>query len=278
MKLIPAIDLLDGKCVRLTQGDYSKVTVYHDSPTDMAKEFEQAGIEVLHLVDLEGAREGKVQHLRTLERIATQTKLHVEFSGGLSSRADIQAVLDAGADEITIGSVAAKQQELFLEWLNEFGPEQITLSADARNGKIATDGWVNETDLKAVDYITFYRKKGIKRVISTDINRDGAMQGPSLELYRTILASNPRLNLIASGGVSSEEDIWALASITENRGGGNGLYGVVLGKIIYEGILPLDRLRNLSEELEIRSLKKSIVDSGAAKTTENGSSDSSTQS
>lgn len=257
MKLIPAIDLLDGKCVRLTKGDYNQVTVYRDSPLDMAKEFEQAGIEVLHLVDLEGAREGKVQHLRTLERIANQTKLHVEFSGGLSSRADIQAVLDAGADEISIGSVAAKQQDLFLNWLEEFGPEKVTLSADARNGKIATDGWVNETDLKAVDYITFYRKKGIKRVISTDINRDGAMQGPSLELYRTILASNPGLHLIASGGVSSEEDIWALASITEKRGGGKGLYGVVLGKIIYEGILTLDRLKSLSEELEIRTLNRS---------------------
>lgn len=262
MKLIPAIDLLDGKCVRLIKGDYNQVTVYPKLPLDMAKAFEQAGIEVLHLVDLEGAREGKIQHLRTLERIATQTNLHVEFSGGLGSRADIQAALDAGADEITIGSVAAKDQSLFLQWLEEFGPEKVTLSADARDGKIATDGWVNETDLKAVDYITFYRKKGIKRVISTDINRDGAMQGPSLELYRTILASNPGLHLIASGGVSSEEDIWALASISENRSSGNGLYGVVLGKALYEGVISLERLKGLSEELEIRSLKKTMKDSG----------------
>jgi phosphoribosylformimino-5-aminoimidazole carboxamide ribotide isomerase len=232
MYIIPAIDVIDGRCVRLTQGDYQQSKTYYENPVEVAKMFEQAGISRLHLVDLDGARLKKVHNIEVLRQICQQTSLQVDFGGGVQSDADLELVLQAGAQQITGGSIAVKQPEVFSRWLSQYGTERIILGADARNGRIAISGWQESSELMLSNFIEEYMKKGVSYVICTEISRDGLMQGPALELYNELLQQFPSLKLIASGGVSSLADLEKLASA--------GLYGAIVGKAIYEGAISLD--------------------------------------
>ncbi|MFI5204721.1 MAG: 1-(5-phosphoribosyl)-5-[(5-phosphoribosylamino)methylideneamino]imidazole-4-carboxamide isomerase, partial [Flavobacteriales bacterium] len=231
-----AIDIIDGKCVRLAQGDYSKETVYSNNPLEVAKKFEANGIRFLHLVDLDGARSSKVVNWKVLEQISSQTGLQIDFGGGIKSDADIKMVFESGAAQVTCGSVSIKSPELFFTWLKEYGGYKIMLGADARNQKIAVSGWNEETDKNVIEFIDEYVQKGIEYCICTDISKDGMLQGPSVHLYRDILRKQPGLKLIASGGVSSMDDIYELANMK--------LDGVILGKAIYEERILLTHLQN----------------------------------
>ncbi|MCS7017924.1 MAG: 1-(5-phosphoribosyl)-5-[(5-phosphoribosylamino)methylideneamino]imidazole-4-carboxamide isomerase [Cytophagales bacterium] len=227
MYLIPAIDLVDGKCVRLTQGDYQRMTVYHHNPVEVAKKFQDAGISRLHLVDLDGAKAKKVINLKVLEAIARQTALHIDFGGGVQSTEDLRRVFDAGAAQVTGGSIAVKNPELFMNWLQTYGSERIILGADARNGSIAVSGWQETTDLPLTDFIASYIAKGIRYVICTDVTRDGTLQGAARDVYASLLQQFPSLQLIASGGIGTIADVEALQPLN--------LYGVIIGKAFYEG-------------------------------------------
>ncbi len=237
MKIIPAIDIIDGKCVRLSQGDYDRKTEYHSDPVTVARSFEEAGIQHLHLVDLDGAKAKHIVNRKVLENICSQTNLQVDFGGGIKSEEDIKIALGAGANQITIGSLAAKQPDLFFRFLEKYGADKIILGADARKGKIAVDGWKESTDWDVEDFISAFAEKGVEYVICTDIAKDGMMAGPSLPLYQRIMQRNPDLKLIASGGVSSMEDIAACTSAN--------MYGAIIGKAIYEGAIPLEKLAEL---------------------------------
>jgi len=233
IELIPAIDIIEGRCVRLTQGDYAQKKEYGD-PLEIAKKFENHGIRRLHLVDLDGAREQKVVNHRILEQIASRTALVIDAGGGLRSDEDLRIVFESGASMVTGGSVAVKDRELFLGWLKQYGPERIILGADFRAGKVAVSGWHEETALDLKEFITDYRTEGIVKVICTDIDKDGMLEGPALETYKTLKADDSELYLVASGGISKMEDIELLDEA--------GIDGVIVGKAIYEGKIPLHTL------------------------------------
>ena len=231
---IPAIDLIDGKCVRLTQGDFNQKTEYGADPLAMAQRFEDAGLTHLHLVDLDGARQKKVVNYKVLERLATRTGLHIDFGGGIQSNEDIAIAFNSGAQQITAGSVAVKEPELVAGWLLAYGPEKIILGADARQEKIAVSGWQESTDVWVYDFIEKYVEQGVRTVISTDVAKDGLLQGPSFELYQKISERTPAVRVIASGGVSGLADVEKLDEM--------GLHGVIVGKALYEGRITLAEL------------------------------------
>ena len=236
IELIPAIDIIEGKCVRLTQGDYSTRKVYNEDPLEVAKMLEDNGIRRLHVVDLEGAREGRIINYRTLDRIASRTSLIIDFGGGLKGESDVEIAFESGAQMITGGSIAVREPETFGAWIDKFGSERILLGADAKDRKIAIGGWKETTDVELIPFIEGYYKKGITKVVCTDIARDGMLQGPSVELYKEIREAIPTLYIIASGGVSSVADIERLEEA--------GIPAVIFGKALYEGRIQLrDLLR-----------------------------------
>ena len=234
IELIPAIDIIDGKCVRLTQGDYATKKVYNEDPLEVAKMFEGNGIRRLHVVDLDGAREGRIINYRILERIATRTSLIIDFGGGLKQEDDLEIAFESGAQMVTGGSIAVKNPEMFTSWISKFGSEKIILGADAKEKKIAISGWEETTSQELVPFIKGYYDKGITKVICTDIARDGMLQGPAIDLYKEIRDEIPFLYIIASGGVSSIEDIEILSEA--------GIPAVIFGKAIYEGKIQLKDL------------------------------------
>ncbi|NLK48573.1 MAG: 1-(5-phosphoribosyl)-5-[(5-phosphoribosylamino)methylideneamino]imidazole-4-carboxamide isomerase [Bacteroidales bacterium] len=234
IEIIPAIDLIDGKCVRLSQGDYSQKTVYYDDPLDVAKMFEDAGIRRLHVVDLDGAKAQHIVNHKILERIATHTNLVIDFGGGLKSDDDLRIAFESGAAMITGGSIAVKNPEVFMSWIQQFGAEKIILGADVKNRKIAVGGWLETTDIDLMPFIEGYMKKGISKVICTDISKDGMLEGPAIPLYQEMLQKEPEMYLIASGGVSSIADI---DKLQEHR-----IPAVIIGKAIYEGRIALKDL------------------------------------
>ncbi len=236
MRIIPAIDILNGKCVRLTKGDYNTQKIYNENPLEVAKMFEDVGIKYLHLVDLDGARSKHIINSKILSDIAGKTNLQVDFGGGLKSNEDIQTAFACGAAQITGGSIAVTDPELFKEWIDTYGPDKIILGADSNNRKIATHGWQNTSEQDVIEFIARYEKKGIKYVICTDISKDGMLEGSSNELYEEIL-SETNINLIASGGVSCMADIIKLQEI--------GCEGVIIGKALYENRISLKALSTL---------------------------------
>lgn len=236
MRIIPAIDIIDGKCVRLTKGDYSTKKVYNEDPLEIAKEFEGNGIQYLHLVDLDGARSGKIINHKVLSEIASKTALTIDFGGGLKSDSDLKIAFDSGATQITGGSIAVKDRDTFINWLDQFGAERIILGADYKDRMIATNGWEEGSELDVLDFIQGYEARGVRSVISTDIAKDGMLQGPSLELYKEILEKT-NVELIASGGVSNMQDLYDLKEL--------GCNGAIVGKAIYEGNISLKELSKL---------------------------------
>ena len=238
-ELIPAIDLIDGKCVRLSQGNYDSKRVYSENPVEVAKQLESYGVHRLHVVDLDGAASQHVVNYRVLEQIAGRTSLRIDFGGGIKSDEDLVIVFDNGAQMVTLGSVAVRQPELFVKWLGQYGTEKIILGADVKNGKIAVNGWKEESAQELMPFLDDYINKGVTKVLCTDISRDGMMEGPSTELYRQIMEAYPELHLIASGGVSCLDDILRLDEA--------GIPAVVFGKALYEGRITLKELSSLIE-------------------------------
>jgi phosphoribosylformimino-5-aminoimidazole carboxamide ribotide isomerase len=236
MEIIPAIDIIDGKCVRLTQGDYELKTVYNENPLEVAKEFEAAGIKRLHLVDLDGAKAGKIINLKILEAIAGNTQLVIDFGGGIKKEEDLTNVFNAGANFATIGSLAVREPEIFYSWLKKYGTGKFLLGADVKNEKIAVSGWLETTELSVFDFIKTNTEHGVKNIFCTDISKDGLLQGPAMDLYLKIISENPEINLIASGGVSNIKDLKELSQI--------GCKGAIVGKAIYEGKIKLKELQN----------------------------------
>lgn len=234
MQIIPAIDLIGGKCVRLSQGDYSSKKEYHDDPLEMAKRFEGVGIQRLHLVDLDGAKAKKIVNAEVLERICAGTSLHVDFGGGIQADEEIEKAFKLGAKQVTGGSIAVKDASLFQAWIAKYGAEKIILGADAKNKKIAVGGWEETTSVDLIPFIKDYVAKGISYVICTDVAKDGLLQGPSTDLYKEILQEIPGVKLIASGGVASVKDLEELEKI--------GVYGTIVGKAYYEGRVTLEEL------------------------------------
>lgn len=234
MYIIPAIDIIDGKCVRLTQGDYGQKKEYHDSPLEMAKRFEDAGIKRLHLVDLDGAKAKKIINKQVLQRITAGTSLQVDFGGGVQSDEDIALAFDLGAHQLTGGSIAVKNPSMFESWISTYGGEKIILGADAKDKKIAISGWEETTEVDLIDFIKDYHAKGISYVICTDVAKDGLLKGPSIELYKEIMQEIPAIKLIASGGVSNVKDLEELQK--------TGVYGAIVGKAYYEGRITLEEL------------------------------------
>ena len=237
--IIPAIDIIEGKCVRLVEGDYNRKKIYNEQPVEVAKHFENAGLKRLHLVDLDGAKAGSVRNWKVLETIAAKTSLAIDFGGGIKTMKDVQIVFDSGASLATVGSIAVKHEEEFLEWLKQFGPDKFLLGADVKNEKIAVSGWQEITDLMVYDFIEKYIEKGVQRIFCTDVSKDGKLEGPSIELYKSIVQKFPQLHFIASGGVSSLDDIYQLAEI--------GCKGIIIGKAIYEGRLSLEELSKINQ-------------------------------
>ncbi len=234
MELIPAIDLLSGRCVRLSQGSYESPQVYEASPLEMAKAFEEAGLKRLHLVDLDGAKTGAPQSLSLLKEMAKQSSLVIDFSGGLRSLEGFKQALDAGASYLCVGSLAAREPELFKQAIEEFGADTFILSADSKDGEIRTEGWLENSGLKLEDFISYWLSEGISKVYCTDIKRDGLLSGPSIELYKKLIKKFPDIELTASGGVSSMSDLQELSAL--------GLQGAIIGKAIYEGQITLEEL------------------------------------
>lgn len=234
MRIIPAIDIIDGKCVRLTKGDYSTQKIYNDDPLEVAKEFEANGIQYLHVVDLDGARSKHIVNHKVLYDIASKTSLKIDFGGGIKSDEDVRIAFQNGAAQITGGSIAVQQPDTFQQWFDRYGLEKIILGADSNNRKIATHGWIQQSELDVVDFISDYAKKGIVYVICTDIQKDGMLQGTSNELYREIIEKTG-VKLIASGGVSSIDDLITLKQL--------GCNGVIIGKAFYEGKISLSELQ-----------------------------------
>jgi phosphoribosylformimino-5-aminoimidazole carboxamide ribotide isomerase len=237
MEIIPAIDIIDGKCVRLTQGDYAQKKIYNEHPLEVAQAFEDAGLRRLHLVDLDGAKAGKVKNWKVLEMLAGKTGLVIDFGGGIKTVSDVDIVFNSGAALATIGSLAVKDGELFVSWLAAYGAERFLLGADVKNEKIAIGGWLETTDRWVYDFIREYMERGVRQVFCTDVSKDGLLQGPALDLYRNILDKFPDLHFIASGGVSGMNDVEELAEI--------GCKGVIIGKAIYEGRITLKELTKI---------------------------------
>ena len=234
MRIIPAIDIIDGKCVRLTKGDYSTQKIYNENPVEVAKSFEANGIRYLHLVDLDGAKSKHIVNKDILRKISTKTLLTVDFGGGIKTDEDVRIAFENGAAQVTVGSIAAQEPDLFLKWLSVYGPDKIILGADSHGRKIATQGWQQQSELDVVDFIAGYERKGVTYVICTDISKDGMLQGTSNELYAEILRETD-VKLIASGGVSSVDDLTKVKEL--------GCEGAIIGKALYEGRISLDELR-----------------------------------
>lgn len=236
MRIIPAIDIIDGKCVRLSKGDYNTKIVYNQNPLEVAKEFEANGIKYLHLVDLDGAKSQHIENYKVLESICSNTNLKVDFGGGLKSDNDLKIAFECGANQITGGSIAVKNSNIFMKWIQQYGSDKIILGADCNNRKIVTSGWLESSEFDVIDFIKLYEKKGVKYVISTDIAKDGMLQGTSNKLYSEIIKET-NVNLIASGGVSNLYDLIKLKKL--------GCEGVIVGKAIYEGKITLNQLQEL---------------------------------
>ena len=234
IELIPAIDIIDGKCVRLTKGDYNNKKIYNENPVTVAKDFEKQGFRRLHIVDLDGAKSNHIVNVDILKRITSETNLIVDFGGGIKTNNDIELAFQNGASMVTIGSIAVTQPELFVSWIDKYGPERIILGADVRNGKISINGWKEDSTEELLPFLKYYIDKGINKVLCTDITKDGMLQGTAIELYKSVMREYPSLQLIASGGVSCLSDIIEL----EN----NGIPAVVFGKAIYEGKINLNEL------------------------------------
>lgn len=234
INIIPAIDIIQGKCVRLSQGDYTKQKTYNENPLEVAKSFEDHGIKHLHLVDLDGAKSSKVVNWKVLESIANNTSLKIDFGGGVKSDEDIRKVFESGANQITAGSIAVKSPDKVYEWMSTYGSERIILGADVKNNKIAINGWKEESKIELFSFLEDFTKKGVEHVICTDISKDGMMAGSSIDLYKEIMSRFPALKLIASGGVSSMREIQELQT--------SNLYGAIVGKAIYEGQITLQEI------------------------------------
>ena len=235
MTIIPAIDIIDGKCVRLTQGDYAQKTIYNESPLEVAKEFEDNGLTRLHLVDLDGAKVGTVINWKVLEAISSKTKMVIDFGGGIKAKEDVSVVLNSGAAFATIGSLAVKDEELFVEMLAQFGADKFLLGADVKDEMIVINGWINKTDINIIDFIQQYIDRGVQQIFCTDVSKDGKLEGPSIELYKNIIHQFPSLHFIASGGVSNNNDLVELHKI--------GCKSAIVGKAIYEGRITLTDLK-----------------------------------
>lgn len=234
IEIIPAIDLIDGKCVRLTHGDFARKQVYSDDPVSTAKQFEAAGVKRLHIVDLDGAKSGKPANISVLSAVARETTLHIDFGGGIRTTDDLKLAIDSGAKIVNIGSVAVKEPDLFFGWLEEFGSDRILLGADTNAGRIAIHGWQTRTEVGLISFLDTYFARGGRNAFVTDISKDGALEGPATELYAEIRAFLPDLNITASGGVSMFDDIFELEKI--------GCSGVIIGKAIYEGHITLKQI------------------------------------
>jgi phosphoribosylformimino-5-aminoimidazole carboxamide ribotide isomerase len=236
MRIIPAIDIIEGKCVRLSKGDYDTKKIYNENPLEVAKSFEAHGIEYLHLVDLDGAKSSRIVNYKVLEQIASKTNLKIDFGGGLKSDGDLKIAFESGANQITGGSIAIKQPEVFKSWIQQYGADKIILGADAMNEKVAISGWLEESKEEVIPFIQGYQKEGIQYVICTDISKDGMLEGPSFELYQRILEQTQGLKLIASGGISTFDELPKLAEL--------GCEGTIIGKAIYEGRISLKHLES----------------------------------
>lgn len=234
IELIPAIDLIDGKCVRLTKGDYNQKKIYNENPVEIAKGFEEMGFKRLHVVDLDGARSKHIVNVDVLKAITTETSLVVDFGGGIKSEEDIEKAFDNGASLVTIGSIAVTQPDLFLKWLDQYGADKLILGADVKNGKISINGWKEDSTEELLPFLKKYIDHGVKNVLCTEISKDGTLQGPAIGLYKEIMAAYPQIHLIASGGVSSNEDIADLDQA--------GIPAVVFGKAFYEGKINITEL------------------------------------
>ena len=240
MRIIPAIDIIEGKCVRLSKGDYSTSKIYNEHPLEVARQFEDHGIENLHLVDLDGAKAGQIVNHRVLEEIAGKTSLQIDFGGGLRSDADLKIAFESGAFQVTGGSIAVKDPEIFESWIARYGGQKIILGADVHGRKLAVSGWTEESEKELFPFVEEYLKKGITTVICTDISKDGMLEGPSLELYKELLEQLPGLQLIASGGITGMDDLYRLSEL--------GCEGAIIGKAIYEGRIPLKQLEQFITE------------------------------
>ena len=236
MRIIPAIDLIDGKCVRLSKGDYATQKIYNEHPLEVAKAFEAHGIQHLHLVDLDGAKSKHIVNHKVLEDIVSKTSLKIDFGGGLKSDEDLKIAFESGAHQVTGGSIAVKEPEVFEQWIETYGSEKIILGADVQGERIATNGWLETSEHRLVDFVKDYHAKGIQYVICTDISKDGMLEGPSFEVYADLLAAQPGIKLIASGGISSFDELPRLAAM--------GCEGTIIGKAIYENRITLAALEN----------------------------------
>lgn len=236
MRIIPAIDIIDGKCVRLSKGDYDTKKIYNENPLEVAKSFEAYGIQYLHLVDLDGAKSSRIVNYKVLEQITLKTSLKIDFGGGIKSDVDLKIAFESGANQITGGSIAIKQPEVFKNWIQQYGADKIILGADAMKEKVAISGWLEESNEEVIPFIQNYQKEGIQYVICTDISKDGMLEGPSFELYKRILEQTKDVKLIASGGISTFDELPNLAEL--------GCEGTIIGKAIYEGRITLKQLEN----------------------------------
>ena len=239
MELIPAIDIIDGQCVRLTKGDYAQKTVYRNHPWEVAKEFETYGFKRLHVVDLDGAKAKHIVNSEVLQKITTETSLTVDFGGGIKTDEDIEKAFASGAQMVTVGSIAVTNPELFLSWIKKYGTDRMILGADVRNGKISINGWKEDSSEDLLPFLRKYVDAGVTNVLCTEISKDGTLQGPAIDLYKRIMQEYPSLHLIASGGVSSIDDIKALEAA--------GIPAVVFGKAIYEGRINLKELEIIDQ-------------------------------
>ena len=236
MRIIPAIDIIEGKCVRLSKGDYNTKIIYNENPLEVAKEFQDHGIEYLHVVDLDGAKASHIVNHKVLEQIATQTNLKIDFGGGLKADEDLKIAFECGANQITGGSIAVRNPDLFKSWIAKYGSDKIILGADANNEKIAIGGWLEESDQELIPFVQAYQKEGVVYVICTDISKDGMLTGPSFDLYKKMLEQIPNIKLIASGGISTFDELPKLAEL--------GCEGTIIGKAIYENRISLKQLEN----------------------------------
>ncbi len=237
MRIIPAIDIIEGKCVRLTKGDYATKKIYNENPLEVARQFEHSGIRFLHLVDLDGAKSNRIVNYKVLETIASGTSLQIDFGGGIKRREDLEIAFSSGASQVTGGSIAARDPELFKSWLFEYGPDKIILGADVKQGHISINGWQETTELDLFSFVNSYMAAGLKYAICTDISKDGMLEGPAFELYSDLIDKAPGLQLIASGGISSLNDLVALEK--------QGCEGAIIGKALYENKINLKELEQL---------------------------------